>query len=149
MDNISFESSSVDKTHQSRRFRRRILIVSIMLPIALLHFFTGKHYSGPLPDFVNGYLIDILLPFGVYFLFSNISLPIIKRWWVKASLVFAIGATVETLQYLGIPIFGQTFDPLDYIMYASGAILGAICDTMVFPRIFRFWAEPSSGHESN
>ena len=113
-----------------------------MIPIALLHFVTGKNYRGPYPDFVNSYLIDIILPFGVYFLLCLPTHRLLQPWWAKALIVFGIGATVEALQYFGIAVFGNTFDPLDFVMYAAGAILAAFCDTLIFPRIFGFWTEP-------
>ena len=109
-----------------------------MIPIALLHFFTGSNYSGPYPEFVNGYLIDILLPFGLYFLLCLDRIPI-KSWIVKSALVFGIGASVEIAQFFGVPLLGRTFDPLDFVMYATGVTLAAILDTLVFPRILGFW----------
>jgi len=54
--------------------------------------------------------------------------------------VFAVGAVVEIAQFFGVPIFGRTFDPLDFVMYGLGVILAAILDTTVLPRIFDFWA---------
>jgi len=35
------------------------------------------------------------------------------------------------MQYFGVPIFGQTFDPLDYLMFAIGIGLA-----LIFERIF-------------
>jgi hypothetical protein len=118
-----------------------------MVPVALLHFVTGPRYSGPFPAFVNGYLIDILLPFALYFLLcpQDVRHPFLRPWFVKAAPVFAIGVAVETAQYFGVPIFGRTFDPVDYAMYALGTILAAVIDTLVLPNVFPFWktwAEP-------
>jgi glycopeptide antibiotics resistance protein len=117
---------------------KTILIVGIMIPIALLHFVTGSNYNGPYPEFVNGYLIDILLPFGLYFLLCLDRVPI-KSWVAKSALVFGIGASVEIAQFFGVPLLGRTFDPLDFVMYATGVLLAAILDMLVFPKIFRFW----------
>jgi hypothetical protein len=45
---------------------RKVVVVLIALAVGLLHFLTGPGYRGPLPWFVNGYLIDILLPFAMF-----------------------------------------------------------------------------------
>ena len=122
-----------------RKLRRMIVIIGIAIPVALLHFITGRHYSGPCPVFVNGYLIDILLPFACYFIMCNIESSPINRWWIKSLLVFVFGCAVEISQYLHIPIFGKTFDPLDFMAYGAGVLSAAIVDTKLFPRIFAFW----------
>ena len=48
--------------------KKILLIVSISLAVGLLHFVTGETYPGPFQEFVNSYLIDILLPLSLYFL---------------------------------------------------------------------------------
>jgi hypothetical protein len=58
----------------------------------------------------------------------------------RSILVFGVGAVVEIAQFFGVPIFGRTFDPVDFVMYGIGVILAAILDTTVFPRVFDFWA---------
>ena len=65
-----------------------VLVVSINLLVAALHFLTGPGYTGPFPVFVNGYLIDILLPFALYFLLCTQTQTFFKPWYVKAGLVF-------------------------------------------------------------
>lgn len=47
---------------------KMVVVVSVMIPIALLHFVTDSNYKGSYPEFVNGHLLDILVPFGYYFL---------------------------------------------------------------------------------
>ena len=127
-------------TEEQRNIRITILIVCVNLSIALLHFVTGRHYAGPFPGFVNGYLLDILVPFGLYFLLcaSEKNLKFLKPWYVKGTLVFLVGSCVEMSQFFGVPIFGETFDPMDFVMYALGGILAAIFDTLLFPKIFKF-----------
>jgi hypothetical protein len=134
-------------TEEQRNIRITILIVCVNLPIALLHFVTGSHYAGPFPGFVNGYLIDILLPFGFYFLLcpSEKKLKFLKPWYVKSALVFLAGSIVEMSQFFGIPIFGETFDPLDFVMYGLGGTLAAIFDILLFPKIFKFWNPETRG----
>jgi hypothetical protein len=103
---------------------------------------TGPGYQGPFPSFVNNYLIDIFLPFTLYFLLCLLDFWLFHLWYVKAILVLGIGFTVETTQYLGYELLGSTFDPLDYATYAFGIILAVFCDQVLFPRLFNFW-EPS------
>jgi glycopeptide antibiotics resistance protein len=121
-----------------------------MIPIALLHFVTGSNYKGPHPEFVNGYLLDILVPFGFYFLLclQDVVFSFLRPWFVKGLPVFAVGFSVEVAQFYGVPIFGRTFDPLDFVMYGIGIILAAILDTTVLPRIFDFWAPKAKGSTS-
>ena len=49
--------------------------------------------------------------------------------------VFTIGAITETMQYFGIPIFGETFDLLDYLMFGIGIGLAVIFEWIVLSRI--------------
>lgn len=49
-------------------------------------------------------------------------------------MVLAVGGTVEGLQYLGLRVFGATFDPLDLVMYALGVSGGVIVEMAVAPR---------------
>ncbi len=124
----------------SRDRRKKVVVVCLVVPIALLHFFTGSAYRGPCPEFVNGYLLDILVPFAFYFLLVLPEHPLLERWPVKALLVFGAGASVEIAQFFGAPILGQTYDPLDFLMYAVGVLLAALLDTVVLARLVGFWA---------
>jgi hypothetical protein len=121
-----------------------VVIVVINVTIALLHFVTGSDYRGPFPEFVNGYLLDILIPFGFYFLLSLSEVPPLRSWVVRSLVMFAVGSCVEIAQFFGVPLFGRTFDPLDFAMYGLGAGLAPVFDLVVFPRIFRFWAPRAS-----
>jgi hypothetical protein len=122
-------------------YRSRALIVALCLAVGGLHLVTGPHYRGPWPDFVNGYLIDILLPMCVYLLAQ---LGLRERFSLRNSRLLGaagtllIGFSVETLQGLGYPVFGSTFDPLDYVMYALGAGLGLALDL----RVLEKWESP-------
>lgn len=113
-----------------------------MVTTALLHFITGSDYRGPFPLFVNGYMIDILLPFAFYLLLCLSDKALLNSWIVKGLLVFSAATTVELAQYNGIRLLGRTFDPWDIFMYALGVLLAILCDMVLFPRIFSFW-EPS------
>jgi hypothetical protein len=127
-----------------RMLRKKIVVVSVVIPVALLHFLTGSNYRGPYPGFVNGYLLDILLPLAFYFLLCLGKFSLLRSWAVKGILVFGVGAVVEIAQFFGVPIFGRTFDPMDFVMYGLGVIFAAILDTTVFPRVFNFWAPKAS-----
>lgn len=106
---------------------RKPVVVAICLAVAALHLVTGPHYGGPFRAFVTGYVIDLALPFALVLLFGVglASTPVLCRPASRAVLVFCIGAGVEGSQYFGIPLFGRTFDPLDLVMYAVGA-MGAV-----------------------
>jgi hypothetical protein len=124
--------------------KRSAVIISIMMLIALAHIFRiGSHLQGELYKIYYSYFSDFVLTFGGYFLFilfvSNLPMPILRHWEVKIAVAFLVPSIMETCQYFGIPILGVTFDPLDYGMYAIGALSAAIVDTHVFARIFDFW----------
>jgi len=125
-----------------RQRRKSLVVVSIVIPIAMLHFFTGRNYKGPYPEFVNSYLLDILVPFAFYFLLcpQDAVAPFFWSWVVKAVPLFAVGCAVEIAQFYGVPILGRTFDPLDFLMYGIGVLSAAVLDVVVFPRMFGFWA---------
>jgi len=124
----------------SRDRRKMVVVVCLVVPIALLHFFTGSAYRGPWPELVNGYLLDILVPFAFYFLLVLPEHPLLERWPVKALLVFGAAASVEIAQFFGLPVLGRTFDPLDFVMYGLGVLLAALLDTRVFARLLEFWS---------
>ena len=113
---------------------RRPVVVAICLLVAALHLVTGPDCRGPLRWFVTGYLIDFALPFSLVLLLGigfdrN---PPLQRPAIRASAVVLLGAVVELLQFLGVPIFGRTFDPLDLIMYAAGALAAVAFERVVF-----------------
>ena len=107
---------------------KRVVITSIALIVGGLHFITGENYRGPLPAFVNGYLIDILLPMTMVLLMS-----LFQTAWLRSNIfrfcaVFGFGCFVEASQYFGYPVLGSTFDPLDILAYAFGSLLGLAVD---------------------
>lgn len=118
---------------------RKLLVTLISLLVAGLHFVTGKNYRGPFPVFVNGYLIDILLPMVLYWLIGLLEVKWIRSPIFRAIAVFLFGCVVETSQYLGRPFFGSSFDPLDILAYAGGVLLGVFLDLSLFPRTIPRW----------
>jgi hypothetical protein len=114
-----------------RRVTRKQVVVAIAVVVGLLHFAIGPDYRGPLREFVNGYLIDILLPFAMYLLLSVADRPLSLPRLVRGFVVLGVGVTVEVLQFMGVPIFGRTFDPLDFAMYVGGVIAAVIFEWTV------------------
>ena len=114
---------------------RKLLVVGIALGVGILHFFTGPEYRGPFRAFVTGYLIDILLPFAMYLVLGVTDHAVLLSRIARSALVFGIGALAETLQYFGVPIFGRTFDPLDYLMFVIGIVGAAVFEWAVLSRL--------------
>ena len=121
---------------------KKTIITLIALAVGGLHFVTGESYRGPYPVFVNGYLIDILLPMVMVLLMGLIEIKWIRTTVFRATAVFLFGCTVEAFQYLGHPLLGSTFDPLDILAYAGGVLLGMFLDLVLFPRFIPRWDEP-------
>ena len=101
---------------------RKLIVVAICLVVGGLHVVTGPGYRGPYPAFVNGYLIDLLLPFAMCLLLGIQESRVLRGKTLRFVLVFGVGFITESLQYFGVPIFGRTFDPLDYLMYGAGVV---------------------------
>jgi len=120
---------------------KRLAITLIALIVGALHFIKGENYQGLFPIFVNGYLIDILLPMALYLLLSLFQNKIIRSPLFRACVVFGFCCVVESSQYFGHPIFGSTFDPLDIVAYAAGVLFGVLLDLVLFPRLIPHWLE--------
>lgn len=119
----------------ARHLPRKPVVVAICLGVGALHLVTGPQYRGPFRAFVTGYLIDLLLPFAMVLLLG-VGLdqaPTLRRPAVRASAVVLFGTAVEFAQYLGFPVFGRTFDPLDVLMYATGALAALALERLAFP----------------
>ena len=128
------EFDNSDAVSQSR-LTRKTLVVAIALAVGLLHFVTGPRYRGPCPTFVNGYMIDILLPFAMYLVLGVADHPLSRSRVARGIAVFGVGMVTETLQYFGVPIFGRTFDPLDYLMFGIGIGLAVAFEQAVLSRM--------------
>ena len=120
---------------------KRLVITSLALAVGVLHFIKGENYQGPFPIFVNGYLIDILLPMVLFLLMSLFQNRLLRSLLFRACAVFGFGCFVEASQYFRRPIFGSTFDPVDIAAYAGGVLLGVLLDIVLFPRMFPHWQE--------
>ncbi len=102
--------------------------------VAILHFVIGPSYKGPFKNFLTGYIIDILLPFFLYFLFTLNVNPTWQKIAVGAG-IFAFGAVIEYLQYRGVGVFGSTFDPYDFVAYFIGVGSAIIFDLFLWDKI--------------
>ncbi len=100
-----------------RRIWKWSAIYCMIIPVALLHFFIGSNYSGPCLAFVNGYLLDILVPFGFYFSLYPQECSLSRYWTVKAILIFGAASSAEIAQLFNAPTSGRTFDRVDFIRY--------------------------------
>jgi len=122
---------------------RTAVVVCILLLIALVHLFrVGTYLRGPLFTLYYSYFSDIVIPFGMYFLLclNDVHVRFLRDWRVKAVLVFGATSSTEVMQAFGIPLLGQTFDPLDFAMFGGGVLLAALVDRFLFDRLFRFWS---------
>lgn len=109
-----------------------------MLTIAAIHAFrVGSYLEGDAYLLYYSYFSDFILPFGAYFLLwmNDLSYPFLRHWAVKAALAFAAPAFSETMQAFGVYFLGVTFDPLDYAMYALGALTAALLDKQLLERL--------------
>jgi hypothetical protein len=118
-----------------RRLTQKQVVVGIAVGVGLLHFLVGPSYRGPLRAFVNGYLIDLLLPFAMYLLLGVATRPFALPRAARAAIVLAVGVTVEMLQFRGVPIFGRTFDPWDFLMYLLGVAGAFLFERTVLSRV--------------
>jgi len=120
--------------------RIRIAVLIILCAITLvLHLMPRPSYTTLYGRFFNSYIIDILLPAYLFILFTmqiyRLSFKFQNRPFqvklIMAGIVLLIVFTIETLQYFHVPILGRTFDPVDYLMYFIGVLLGMLIDFIV------------------
>lgn len=118
--------------------RKKAVAIGILVVVALIHIFRlGSHLPHAWQEYYYGYFSDMAIPFAVYFLLclSDDQIPLIGSWRAKAGIVFGVACLVEILQGLGVPLFGRTFDPLDFLMFAVGVLLAALLDRALFGRL--------------
>lgn len=115
---------------------KKAFVIIVALLVAALHFIIGPNYRGPFKDFLSGYLIDILLPFALYFLLT-VRLNQRKQKILVCLGIIIFATAIEYLQYLGIGIFGSVFDPYDFLAYLAGAISAIVFDFAVLEKILR------------
>ena len=114
-----------------------------MLLIALMHGFRlGQLLSGDLYNLYYSYASDLVLPFGAYFLLcmNEIKIRFIRKWYVKAIIVFAAMTFSEVMQAFDIYFFGVTFDYLDILMFGIGTFFAVIFDKLILEKFVANWS---------
>jgi len=112
-------------------------IVGLSLSVALMHFIIGPDYNGICKHFVRGYLIDLILPMNLYLLLQislRKKISIAKSRVIGAMSTFLFGLIVEIMQLLKIKFLGNTYDPLDIVMYGIGVMLGLLVDYTIIDK---------------
>ena len=132
----------------ARSLPKILFVILIQVAIALIHVFRlGQIFQGQAYNLYYSYFSDFILPFGAYFLLSlqEITISVFRKWYVKASLIFALTTLAEICQFFGIEVLGVTFDPFDILMYGIGVSVAALIDVKVFTKYLGFWANPKNG----
>ena len=99
----------------------------------------GAEWAGKsIRKFFHNYFADIALPFGFYFLLilNENKFPFLLQWYNKAAAVFLLVSTSEILQYFGIYALATIFDPIDFVMYASGVLFAAFVDIKLISKYY-------------
>jgi hypothetical protein len=123
-------------------FKRMAVAIVVILLIAAIHIFrVGSYLSGRLFIYYYSFFSDIVIPIAIYFLLciNDITLPFLKGWMTKAILVFLIAMATEIAQGFGIPLLGNTFDILDFVMFGIGTLIAVGLDKL-FSKVFYFWS---------
>lgn len=116
-------------------------MVITLLIIATLFIIGADWANEQIHRLFHSYFADIAIPFGFYLLLVLVEdeYKPIRNWYFKAAAIFLLCSLSETLQYFGIYALASVFDPFDYVMYASGVLLAAFTDRIIFKRLFGFW----------
>ena len=132
------------KNELTKTQRTRLFVgISIMLIIAAIHAFrVGSYLNGKWYILYYSYASDVIVPFGIYFLLcmNDFHIIFLRKWFVKALIVFGIAAFTEIMQAFGFYVLGVTFDLLDILMFAIGVLLAVFFDKQIFERIIPYWA---------
>lgn len=123
-------------------FRRMAVAMVVVLLIAAIHLFrVGSFLSGRLFVLYYSFFSDIVIPIAIYFLLciNDIKSPFLKGWRIKATLVLLIASATEIAQGFGMPLLGNTFDILDFVMFGIGALIAVGLDKL-FSMTFSFWS---------
>lgn len=121
---------------------RKIAGLSIIGIIALLHLSNaGKLLNGNLSLFYSGYMSDLLIPFGIYFLLciAEFNIRFFRKWYVKVAFILGFTTMAEFLQYLNIYALGRTFDPVDILMYFGGVGAAVFVERIIFKSVILNW----------
>jgi hypothetical protein len=120
---------------QGYSIKAKVIVVVFALLVGAIHFLIGPNYQGVFKPFMSGYLIDIILPASLFLLLHlalQKQLPRKVSRFASLIMVLFIGFSVEILQFFDIHLFGETYDPLDFLMYILGVILGFLIDKAIW-----------------
>ena len=70
---------------------------------------------------------------------NDIQLKFLRKWYIKAGIVFGLSTLSEILQIFGIYFLGVTFDMLDIFMFGIGVLTAVFIDKQLFTRWIPFW----------
>lgn len=120
---------------------KKFVIVSTLLTIAIIFVIGADWASETVRVLFHSYFADITIPFGYTLLLILVEEKYkrLQKWYARAGSVFLLCALSETLQYFGVYALASVFDPWDYVMYATGVLLAAFMDRIVFKGMFHFW----------
>lgn len=120
---------------------KRLVVVITVLIVASLFIIGADWANEKINRLFHSYFADIAIPFSYYLLLVLLEdkYKPIRNWYIKALVVFVLCSLSETLQYFGFYALARVFDPVDYIMYASGVVLAAFVDRIIYKRLFGFW----------
>lgn len=120
------------------RQKKIAIVLGIEFVIALIFIIGADWASESVHRFFHSYFADIALPFGFYFLLilNEDSFSFLRPWYNKSLAIFLFVSTSEILQYFGIYALATVFDPIDFIMYASGVLLAALADTSLISKYY-------------
>ena len=121
---------------------KKAIVVITLLVIASFFVIGADWASETTHRLFHSYYADFAIPFGYYMLLILLEVKYkpLKKWYIKAGAVFTLCALSETLQYFGVYALAIVFDPMDYVMYALGALLAAFVERIIFKRMFNFWS---------
>ena len=129
--------------HLDNNQKARVIVgIVTMVAIATIHFFRiGSYLNGNLYSFYYSFASDVMLPFGAYFLLcmNEIQFRFLRKWYIKALIVFSVMTFSEVMQLFGVYFFGVTFDIWDILMYGIGAFSAAFVDKQIFQRFVPGW----------
>ncbi len=138
-------STRKDLTRNPQYRIRMIIGGAILLVIAAIHYFQlGSYLNGNLYLFYYSYASDFLIPFGAYFLLTmnELQYPFLRNWVVKAWIVLGVVTVLEVLQFFGVFLIGDTFDPMDILVYGFGVGLAVFLDTQILSKQIVDWSIP-------
>ena len=121
---------------------RIVIAVSILLSIAAIHAFRlGTYFEGNTRIFYYSYVSDVIVAFGIYFLFciNEIQFTFLRPWYAKAALVFGFSTFSEILQAYDIYVLGKTFDVFDILAFAIGTTIAVLVDIILFGNFVTYW----------